>query len=326
MLDKAIAQKNPTAFDFVKANMFGLSQLNADSAKAVDAYQLHRAKEREMISKADALASLPKEQQKAVTAATNESEAFGLSAKQALGMAASWDALLPSAGTGAQIGEKWKSVRGAEDLTSELRKVFAQFKQSAQKEMLKGQGSVSNYERQLFENSAPTEFTNPEVVSSFLRKYAATQNVKKELKQAEVDWIQNNGSAGAKAKTDQEVGGFIVPAGTRFADVSDSIMSNLPTIGDDIEKALKKKGLKEDQIKTALNVYKAAIPQPKLKPAMPLDSVGFDSNPVPAPAPKPQSDLPTGEGAVNPEALIGGSQDNIRQQAVMELRRRGVIK
>jgi len=136
--------------------------------------------------------------------------------------------------------EIYKNLTGNQNAVTHLKQEYLRLRNQTISAMLKGQGQVTDYERNLFMKGFPPENANPRELAKFMRVLAKAQEIDAALNSAKAEWVSSVGSL-AKSKKNLSVAGINIPAGTNFDDFTSEYMSKI------VEERLSKKSL--DSIK-----------------------------------------------------------------------------
>lgn len=117
------------------------------------------------------------------------------------------------AGTAA---EKYKSLTGNQDAISGLRAEYARIRNNQAIKNLPP-GSASDADVSMALQGFPPDTANTAQLAQFLRGMAKLNDITAVGEAAKADWVNSVGSLG-KPKTDINVGGTLVPAGTSYTD------------------------------------------------------------------------------------------------------------
>jgi hypothetical protein len=167
-------------------------------------------------------ATLPDDARKIVNDSTVEATAADQSAAQLIDAADQFDKLDPHSGLRAKWGEGLASIFGTQDAVTSLRQQYVRLRTSQTMKMLPP-GPASDKDIELALKGFPSENADPAVISSFLRGTAKLQQYNATMNSAKAEWVNAVGHLG-KPKTDIEIDGTTVPAGSTFTDFARQFM------------------------------------------------------------------------------------------------------
>lgn len=158
----------------------------------------------------------------------NEATTNAVSAQQSSGrmnqLADQIDSASAQLGSGvtAKTGELWKKTFGSQDELTRIRNEYSRIvtpaAMSAYKQVASGSTSDKDIETAMV--GVPSDTASPERMASFLRGAAKLQIYESVMENAKAEWLTNNKFLG-KTKSDIEIDGVKVPAGTTFKQFAD---------------------------------------------------------------------------------------------------------
>lgn len=150
----------------------------------------------------------------------NDSTVAAVSADQSAGQMNDLAARLDQQGGGygafSTASEWLKGATGNQDALTEMRKEYVRLRQSQVKSMLPS-GPASDKDVALAMQGFPPETADAKTMASFLRGMAKLQQYSSVAENAKAEWVNSVGHLG-KPKTDINIDGVNVPAGTTFTD------------------------------------------------------------------------------------------------------------
>ncbi len=167
---------------------------------------------------------LPEYVSKAVTDATTDSIASDQSAGRMLDLASKIDQNAAALGSGvtAKAGEIWKRAFGDQNeltrIRSEYNRIVTPAAMAAYKKVASGSTSDKDIETAM--TGVPADTSDPATMASFLRGAAKLQVYDSVINNAKAEWLGSVKHLG-KTKTDIEIDGVKVPAGTTFKQFTD---------------------------------------------------------------------------------------------------------
>jgi hypothetical protein len=115
-----------------------------------------------------------------------------------------------------KASEWFAGATGRQDEWTQMRQEYTRLRNTQAIKMLPP-GPATDKDIQLALKGFPEETANAATIASFLRGMAKMQQFDAAAKSAEAEWVNSTGSLG-RAKTDINIGGIQVPAGTTFVD------------------------------------------------------------------------------------------------------------
>lgn len=144
------------------------------------------------------------------------------SAGQMLDLASRIEQAGASSGATAKGAELYKSLTGNQDAITQLRQEYTRLRSTQVSKMLPP-GPASDKDIQLALSGFPAETAEPATMAAFIRGMAKLQQADAAVSSAKAEWVNSVGHLG-KPKTDIEVDGIKVPAGSTFVDFSRQFM------------------------------------------------------------------------------------------------------
>lgn len=144
------------------------------------------------------------------------------SASQMLDLAGRLEASGASSGASAKGAELYKSITGNQDAITQLRQEYTRLRSTQVSKMLPP-GPASDKDIQLALSGFPSETADPATMAGFIRGMAKLQQADAAVSSAKAEWVNSVGHLG-KPKTDIEIDGIKVPAGSTFVDFSRQFM------------------------------------------------------------------------------------------------------
>lgn len=163
-------------------------------------------------------ASLSDDARKIVNDATVTSVAADQSAEQMLDLASRLEKAGALSGAMAKGSELYKSLTGNQDAITQLRQEYVRLRSSQVSKMLPP-GPASDKDIQLALSGFPSDTADASTMAAFVRGMAKLQQVDAAMNSAKAEWVNTVGHLG-KPKSDIEVDGIKVPAGSTFVDFS----------------------------------------------------------------------------------------------------------
>jgi hypothetical protein len=198
----------------VEAAPHDLNLTDANAAKAwADAFKTRM--------EADKGTPLSAEADKIINSATDTVNGSLLLASQAQNLADAWDKLKPPGGWVGTMGEMGKKAGGLQDKVTSLRQEYVKLRNT---DVLKNlpPGVASDKDIEIALAAFPSDNSNPEQVSSFLKGMAKLQKYNAEVNKAKAEWVAQNGNLGP-ARSPFSVGDKGVTKGTSFWDFTKAI-------------------------------------------------------------------------------------------------------
>jgi hypothetical protein len=156
----------------------------------------------------------------------NDSTVAAVSADQAasqmLDFASRLEQAGASSGVAAKGAELYKTLTGNQDAITQLRQEYTRLRSTQVSKMLPP-GPASDKDIQLALSGFPSETAGPSTMATFVRGMAKLQQLEAANNSAKAEWVNAVGHLG-KPKTDIEVDGIKVPAGSTFVDFSRQFM------------------------------------------------------------------------------------------------------
>lgn len=156
----------------------------------------------------------------------NDSAIAAVSSDQAAGqmldLASRLEQAGASSGVGAKGSELYKSLTGQQDAITQLRQEYTRLRSTQVSKMLPP-GPASDKDIQLALSGFPSETADPATMAGFIRGMAKLQQVDAAVNSAKAEWVNSVGHLG-KPKTDIDIDGIKVPAGSTFVDFSRQFM------------------------------------------------------------------------------------------------------
>lgn len=157
----------------------------------------------------------------------NDSTVASVSADQSAGQLLDLATRLEKQGGGyggfSRASEWLKGASGNQDALTEMRKEYVRLRQSQVKSMLPA-GPASDKDVKLALEGFPPETADANTMASFLRGMAKLQQYQAVSENAKAEWVNAVGHLG-KPKTDSNVDGINVPAGSTFTDFARQYMA-----------------------------------------------------------------------------------------------------
>lgn len=155
---------------------------------------------------------------KIVNDSTVAAVASDQSASQMLDFASRLEQASALSGVAAKGVELYKSLSGNQDAITQLRQEYTRLRSTQVSKMLPP-GPASDKDIQMALSGFPSETADPNTMATFVRGMAKLQQVEAANNSAKAEWVNAVGHLG-KPKTDIEVDGIKVPAGSSFVDFS----------------------------------------------------------------------------------------------------------
>lgn len=194
------------------------SRLNLDKDRLTSEYQ---AKSAELAQKAG---TLDPEARTLVNSSALASVAANQTAANQRDLASRLDAVDPTSGLLAKGAEAYKRISGNQDGITSLRNEYVRIRNSQAVKNLPP-GSASDADVAMAMEGFPPETAGTKEIAQFLRGMAKLNDVVATGESAKAEWVNSVGSL-SKPKTDINVGGVLVPAGTTYADFAKSYIPN----------------------------------------------------------------------------------------------------
>jgi hypothetical protein len=115
-----------------------------------------------------------------------------------------------------KASEWFAGATGRQDEWTQMRQEYTRLRNTQAIKSLPP-GPATDKDIQMALKGFPEETANAQTIGSFLRGMAKLQQFEAAAKSAEAEWVNSTGSLG-RAKTDINIGGIQVPAGTTFVD------------------------------------------------------------------------------------------------------------
>lgn len=119
-------------------------------------------------------------------------------------------------GTLTKASEWFAGATGRQDEWTQMRQEYTRLRNTQAIKSLPP-GPATDKDIQMALKGFPDETANAQTIASFLRGMAKMQQFEAAAKSAEAEWVNSTGYLG-RAKTDINIGGIQVPAGTTFVD------------------------------------------------------------------------------------------------------------
>lgn len=119
-------------------------------------------------------------------------------------------------GLGTKATEWFAGATGRQDEWTQMRQEYTRLRNTQAIKSLPP-GPATDKDIQMALKGFPEETANAQTIGSFLRGMAKLQQYEGAAKAAEAEWVNSTGSLG-RAKTDINIGGIQIPAGTTFVD------------------------------------------------------------------------------------------------------------
>lgn len=155
---------------------------------------------------------------KLINDSTIQSVASDQSANQMLDFANRLEQSGAASGATAKGYELYKSLTGNQDAVTSLRQEYVRLRSGSVAKMLPP-GSASDKDIEIAMAGFPSETTDPSTMAKFIRGMAKLQQYDSVLNSAKAEWVNSVGHLG-KPKSDIEIEGVKVPAGSTFTDFS----------------------------------------------------------------------------------------------------------
>lgn len=157
-----------------------------------------------------------------------------------------------SAGIGAKGAELYKSLTGDQNAVTALRQEYVRLRNTQALKMLPP-GPATDKDIQLAMKGFPEDTADPKAMASFLRGMSKMNDLEAVNEAAKAEWINSVGHLG-KAKSDVNIDGVAVPAGTNFLKFSEKY----------VNEQVKKKQREKAQEKVKTRSYNRFLTQPSV--------------------------------------------------------------
>lgn len=217
-----ITANTPTRLALENANT-GAQIRNIDSQiadrsgrLALDRDRLQTDVEMKLFELGQAGTKLDPDARKIVNDATIASVGSEQSAGRMLDLAGRIESAQGGKGALTKASEWFAGATGRQDEWTQMRQEYTRLRNTQAIKSLPP-GPATDKDIQMALKGFPEETANAQTIGSFLRGMAKLQQFEAAAKSAEAEWVNSTGSLG-RAKTDINIGGIQVPAGTTFVD------------------------------------------------------------------------------------------------------------
>lgn len=167
-------------------------------------------------------ATLPDDARRIVNESTIEATAADQSASQMNDLADRLEKEGGGYGTASRFGEWVKGATGNQNAMTQLRQEYVRLRSQQTMKMLPP-GPASDKDIQLALKGFPEDTSDAGTIASFLRGMSKLQQYNATINSAKAEWVNAVGHLG-KPKTDIEIDGTTVPAGSTFTDFARQFM------------------------------------------------------------------------------------------------------
>jgi hypothetical protein len=221
------AEKQPLELQKTNAEISNISSQieNRAGQLALDQDKLRSDVQLKLYELGQKANTLTDDAKKIINDSTIASVAADQSAAQMLSMADRLEKTDPSSGLYAKGQELYKSATGNQDAITQLRQEYTRLRS---KQVLANlpQGPASDKDVAFAAKGFPDETADAKSMAQFVRGMAKIQQAGSALDAAQAEWVNSVGHMG-KPKTDIEIEGVKVPAGSTFTDFSKQYLKKL---------------------------------------------------------------------------------------------------
>lgn len=220
--EELITANTPTRLALENANT-GAQIRNIDSQiadrsgrLALDRDKLQTDVEMKLFELGQTGGKLDADARKIVNDATIAAVGYEQSAGRMLDLAGRIESAQGGKGALTKASEWFAGATGRQDEWTQMRQEYTRLRNTQAIKSLPP-GPATDKDIQMALKGFPEETANAQTIGSFLRGMAKLQQFEAAAKSAEAEWVNSTGSLG-RAKTDINIGGIQVPAGTTFVD------------------------------------------------------------------------------------------------------------